>query len=116
MFQQLKVRRALSRRHVSRVLVLSSVFVLLGFASGLALYGQFVATDPGVRGGSVGAGDAILGLSAGEGSSFTDGRNTFMEVDTVPGGLGPRFNLDSCAGCHAQPAVGGTSPFTNPQF
>src|SRR5437879_2356488 len=25
------------------------------------------------------------------------------------------MNLDSCAGCHAQPATGGTSPFTNPQ-
>src|SRR5262249_1718323 len=25
------------------------------------------------------------------------------------------FNSDSCASCHAQPAVGGTSPFMNPQ-
>ena len=24
--------------------------------------------------------------------------------------------MDSCAGCHAEPAVGGTSPFVNPQF
>ena len=31
-------------------------------------------------------------------------------------GLGPRFNSNSCASCHAQPAVGGTSPKTNPQF
>src|SRR5262249_35639119 len=30
-------------------------------------------------------------------------------------GLGPRFNMDSCAGCHAQPAVGGSSPPVNPQ-
>jgi hypothetical protein len=30
-------------------------------------------------------------------------------------GLGPRMNLDSCAGCHSQPAVGGTSPSVNPQ-
>ena len=30
-------------------------------------------------------------------------------------GLGPRFNLDSCAGCHTQPDIGGTSPFVNPQ-
>src|SRR5262249_7603176 len=30
-------------------------------------------------------------------------------------GLGPRFNMNQCAGCHAQPAPGGTSPFTNPQ-
>ena len=116
MFQQLKVRRTLSRRHLSKVLVLPSVFVLLGFASALALYGQLGVHDPGVRGGQAGAGDAIPGLSGAEGNSFTDAKATFMEVDTVSGGLGPRFNLDSCAGCHAQPAVGGTSPFTNPQF
>ena len=30
-------------------------------------------------------------------------------------GLGPRFNLDSCAGCHTQPDIGGTSPSVNPQ-
>src|SRR5262249_27135370 len=30
-------------------------------------------------------------------------------------GLGPRFNMNSCAGCHAQPSSGGSSPFTNPQ-
>jgi CxxC motif-containing protein (DUF1111 family) len=27
--------------------------------------------------------------------------------------LGPRFNLDSCGGCHSQPAAGGTSPNAN---
>src|SRR5262249_41165629 len=30
-------------------------------------------------------------------------------------GLGPRFNLDSCVGCHLQPAPGGSSPAVNPQ-
>src|SRR5260221_6881016 len=30
-------------------------------------------------------------------------------------GLGPRFNLNSCSGCHLQPAVGGSSPAVNPQ-
>ena len=30
--------------------------------------------------------------------------------------MGPRFNAESCAQCHAQPAVGGTSPSTNPQI
>src|SRR5205807_9758264 len=30
-------------------------------------------------------------------------------------GLGPRFNSRSCAACHSQPSVGGTSPSTNPQ-
>ena len=29
--------------------------------------------------------------------------------------MGPRFNLDGCAGCHMQPAVGGSSPAVNPQ-
>src|SRR5262249_57702615 len=30
-------------------------------------------------------------------------------------GLGPAYNLDSCGGCHAQPASGGSSPKLNPQ-
>jgi hypothetical protein len=30
-------------------------------------------------------------------------------------GLGPGFNLNGCAGCHAFPAVGGSSPVVNPQ-
>jgi CxxC motif-containing protein (DUF1111 family) len=29
--------------------------------------------------------------------------------------MGPRMNLDSCVGCHSQPATGGTSPAVNPQ-
>jgi CxxC motif-containing protein (DUF1111 family) len=40
----------------------------------------------------------------------------FAQVEAVtPDGLGPRFNLDSCGGCHAQPNLGGSSPATNPQ-
>ncbi len=30
-------------------------------------------------------------------------------------GLGPAFNGDSCVMCHSFPAIGGTSPFLNPQ-
>jgi CxxC motif-containing protein (DUF1111 family) len=38
-------------------------------------------------------------------------------IANAPGvGLGPTFNLDSCAGCHAFPTVGGSSPFVNPQI
>ena len=73
------------------------------------------ASDPGVRGGTAGAGGAIPGLSMTESAFFTDGLDTFAEVADVPSGLGPRMNLDGCAGCHAQPAVGGSSPFVNPQ-
>jgi len=72
-------------------------------------------TDPGPRGGAAGAGAAIGGLTTKEAKFFTDGLERFTEVDTVSSGLGPRFNLNSCAGCHAQPAVGGSSPRSNPQ-
>jgi len=72
------------------------------------------AKDPGVRTGAAGAGGSISKDST-EVAMFTAGQSTFQETDTVPKGLGPRFNLDSCAGCHAQPAVGGTSPAVNPQ-
>ena len=40
---------------------------------------------------------------------FDNGLGRFQEVEVVSGGvnngLGPRFNLNSCSGCHAQPAV-----------
>jgi CxxC motif-containing protein (DUF1111 family) len=52
---------------------------------------------------------------------FEESLEAFNELDSVAGagntsaGLGPRFNLDSCAGCHSFPAVGGSSGFVNPQ-
>lgn len=72
-------------------------------------------TDPGVRGGDPGAGGPLQGLNDTELSFFAGSKDVFMEVDAVPNGLGPRFNLDSCSGCHSHPAVGGSSPPTNPQ-
>lgn len=78
--------------------------------------------DPGLRGGAAGAGGPLPGLTTKEGKFFDAGANEFQELQsvtgTIPGteaGLGPRFNMDSCSGCHAQPAVGGTSPAINPQ-
>ncbi len=83
---------------------------------------QSVATDPGVRGGAPGAGKPIAGLTNGQKASFISGLDDFLEIQSVTGsvpdtgnGLGPRFNAESCGQCHAQPATGGTSPFTNPQ-
>jgi CxxC motif-containing protein (DUF1111 family) len=73
------------------------------------------ARDPGVRGGAAGAGGPIAGLTAGQRRFFDAGKGEFEEAETVPDGLGARFNLDSCGGCHAQPAIGGTSPAVNPQ-
>jgi CxxC motif-containing protein (DUF1111 family) len=87
--------------------------------------GRFAARDPGVRSGPAGAGGILSGLTGTtEERAFGNGREQFEEVQSVQGeqfvpdtelGLGPRFNLDSCAGCHAQPDIGGTSPFVNPQ-
>jgi CxxC motif-containing protein (DUF1111 family) len=71
--------------------------------------------DPGPRPLPVDAGGMRQDLSAEEQALFQQGFGEFVEVETVEEGLGPRFNLDSCAGCHAHPAVGGTSPRDNPQ-
>jgi CxxC motif-containing protein (DUF1111 family) len=71
--------------------------------------------DPGPRGGAAGAGGPLPGLSQDELNFFTAATDIFNEVETVAQGLGPRFNLDSCGGCHAHPAAGGSSPPTNPQ-
>jgi len=84
--------------------------VLIFFATVIAA--QFVARDPGVRGGSIDAGQPLVSLPQTPGASnfFTDGQARFEEVDSVQKGLGPRFNSNQCAGCHSQPAVGGSSP------
>src|SRR5258705_11284714 len=76
----------------------------------------FAQSDPGPRGGSAGAGAPIGGLTPGELDFFNNhGIPQFSQVEGVADGLGPRFNLDSCGGCHIQPALGGSSPATNPQ-
>jgi mono/diheme cytochrome c family protein len=71
--------------------------------------------DPGVRTGAAGAGQPLKGLRSYERTYFNAGLEAFDEAETLEEGLGPRFNLDGCAGCHAQPATGGTSPALNPQ-
>jgi hypothetical protein len=75
----------------------------------------FAQMDPGVRGGKAGAGEFIPGLTAREQDFFGFGLIEFSQEEGVEDGFGPRFNMDSCAGCHAQPATGGTNPSTNPQ-
>jgi CxxC motif-containing protein (DUF1111 family) len=87
-------------------------------------------SDPGVRGGPAGAGGPLPNLVAGGKGFFTAATSFFTQVNSVTGsindgaalgapnggpGLGPRYNLNQCSGCHAQPAVGGTSPKVNPE-
>jgi CxxC motif-containing protein (DUF1111 family) len=82
-----------------------------------------VAQDPGARLDAPGAGTPLPTLTADELAYFEDGLARFNEVDSVGGteaqtgrGLGPTFNSNSCASCHAQPSTGGSSPSANPQF
>jgi CxxC motif-containing protein (DUF1111 family) len=63
-----------------------------------------------------------VGLTTKEGRFFEAGAEAFGEVASVTGsvqdteeGLGPRFNSNSCVSCHSHPAMGGSSPATNPQ-
>src|SRR5579863_4104337 len=73
-------------------------------------------TDPGPRSGPSNAGAPIEKLSADEINLYWAARDRFKEVESVSGktekgvGLGPTFNGNSCAGCHAQPSAGGSSP------
>ncbi len=75
----------------------------------------FHARDPGVRTGPPGAGGPLFGLTASQLAFFNAGLADFAETEVAAEGLGPTMNLDSCGGCHAQPAVGGSSPLVNPQ-
>jgi len=111
------------RRSVFRWPACAVSVLFLSLTLGAAMQLTSVPADPGVRGGAPGAGGSIAGLTLKEGKFFATGQDAFVEVQSVQGaiagtevGLGPRFNLDSCGGCHSQPAIGGTSPFTNPQI
>jgi len=71
--------------------------------------------DTGVRLGAPGAGGSLSGLPGLLLALFNTADATFNETDSVPTGLGPSFNMDSCSGCHGFPAAGGSSPQINPQ-
>jgi CxxC motif-containing protein (DUF1111 family) len=79
------------------------------------------AADPGVRAGTVDAGAPLPGLTPAQMAYFNAGKASFLKIDSVKGtlagqkdeGLGPRFNSNSCASCHAQPSTGGSSPNAN---
>jgi CxxC motif-containing protein (DUF1111 family) len=103
-------------------------FVLIGAASAVAAalfhandassqlaISSFKARDPGPRGGAPAAGGPITGLTANELKFFNAGLADFQDTETFADGIGPTMNMDSCGGCHAQPAAGGTSPSVNPQ-
>jgi CxxC motif-containing protein (DUF1111 family) len=88
------------------------VVSLLALSCAFAALGQLAAHDPGVRAGTVDAGQPLASLTHTTGASafFTNGLARFQEIDTPQSGLGPRFNTNQCASCHSQPAPGGSSP------
>jgi hypothetical protein len=107
------------------ILVKTVFFVSLLLSGSAVLMAQSDNFQPGPPR----AGGPLPGLTDDEQKLFTASTAAFMEADSVKGGfvspvfgveqsagLGPRFNMVSCAGCHAQPAAGGTSPFRNPQI
>ncbi len=104
-----------------RALILRSLSLLVVFlAFVFVLQGQNTPKDPGPRTGTPAAGNFIAGLTSSQQAYFTDGQTRFQEVESVQNGanngLGPTFNSNSCSSCHAQPAIGGTSPSVNPQI
>src|SRR6266851_2873432 len=95
---------------------------VLVFLAALFLPGSaFAQTDPGVQGGPARAGSPLGSVNSGDGTLqfFQNGQARFQDIESVTNsptgnnGLGPRFNMNQCSGCHLQPAVGGTSPSPN---
>jgi CxxC motif-containing protein (DUF1111 family) len=102
----------LKHRSYGLVTLFSGMLIVL--AAGFSSNG-FAATDSGVRSTASGAGEPLANLTDEQEAFFDEGLDAFEEVEDIPSGLGPRFNGNSCAMCHSQPAVGGSSPFVNPQ-
>ena len=104
----------------TKVRISAAAIVAALLLAGVAL----AQTDPGVQSANRGTGAALPSVLQNDNPGilafFNDGLARFQEVESVSGGanngLGPRFNLNSCSSCHAQPAVGGTGAATNPQF
>ena len=107
-----------SARRVNRSIAVTSIAGFCLFSSGAALAGAKGAVDPGPRPGPVGAGGPYPTLNGDERAFFNAALDVFKEVDSVSGdiagessrGLGPTFNSNSCASCHAEPTALGSSP------
>ena len=88
----------------------------------MASIGAWAQRDHGPRAGAPGAGFPYPTLNANELSLFSQAFLRFVKPVSVSGtlekgkGLGPTFNGNTCAMCHAQPSIGGSSPgLTSPE-
>ena len=107
------------KRYLLASLILAASIAGLSFFLAETATPAGSARDPGPR--SVVAnmhpatGDPLPQLTPDQLALFNLAKTEFMSAEDVADGLGPRMNLNSCVGCHMQPAVGGSSPPTNPQ-
>src|SRR5215208_1212592 len=85
--------------------------VLLASGVGVGMVGLFVGGwGSSVQPDTSADGRPLAGLTAQQRTAFEAGQEGFEEVENFEDGLGPVFNGRSCAECHAQTAVGGSSP------
>ena len=108
----------MQRHYVAPLCLTAALVTLFACRIETASSDTFRAKDPGVRAtvpGNPNPGNPLPDLTKNQQKFFDVSKADFEEEETVSEGLGPTMNLDSCGGCHAQPAVGGTSPATNPQ-
>lgn len=78
--------------------------------------GNSTVADPGPRGAPVAAGGFIANINPAMLEGAQDGATRFANPETVSTGLGPLYNSGpsaACSTCHAQPAIGGSSPSLN---
>jgi len=113
-----------------------------GLTAGLLLLASNIClaqVDPGLRGGTPGAGQPLPGLTPIEKGIFDEGLQRMIQLEAVcddcsdlttgayvdpargnlvtqtnSAGLGVRFNGDQCSVCHNQPAIGGSGGFMVP--
>jgi CxxC motif-containing protein (DUF1111 family) len=111
MCEELKVTRRRPTLWITFLMILWFASVMVAQIPSASL-----AHDPGVRGGTVDAGQTLASVASTPGllDFARSGSGQFQQEEVVQGaannGLGPRFNSNSCSSCHSQPAVGGTSP------
>ena len=65
--------------------------------------------DPLQDGSAICAVEPYANLSEADAERFEDGLEDFAEIEVATSGLGPVFNGASCAECHHQPTIGGSS-------
>src|SRR5262249_48092185 len=118
--------RNLFLRTLSCCAVIAAMLLALG-PGAVQAQTPLTAVDPGVRPGPQppnGAGNFIAGLPQDQIIFWFDALALFGDTVSVKGtlsgeplaGLGPAFNGNSCFLCHSQPAIGGSSPSSNPQI